>query len=785
MVSVLVVQDAHPSHHTSQPCSLSISKQTIPVTYRDAPRNNPDGTYYPGDSFYYVFSVKAGPSCVSFQLLPLLPSDGISIDHMGIINDGSQNHSVDWHDGDPYVDSDSASKLYDTLQRKCGNIAQYSACVFGKATVTHHPKCPVAAEPCIDHTQKIEQEAKAVKRVCTKTADGIKCRNITITRTGTITPPILGPDLKPVLTLETLIDSDGYAARNLDGTYYQWDPITVLNVPHLKWKDSRENTIHFEMQKKTKLVLEKQTYCKQNFCNLILKHPGISASVWPLGNGDGLDIYNATDASHLGLHKITYVINAYNNNDVALDSATVSIDALAVRYDPVYDQYPYSLLADDMRTAYENRAAIALHYFGSVGGGSDDIAGLHENRRSKINDFYYAGFGFDPWHPIQLDNMLYWSDASDVGILDEHKDVAINHAKILSEGHGDVVPCIVGGNETAMLVRAGYCKIFFEYPVLDTVITPLGPRYENVTLFNTLISKEFAGKDTTYLSHYEYMFPESLFHTDLSIRAIGTNNTKSPMMIPISVKVLPLMDNQTHTVSEYLYDKVYHDSQDGGLARIISNDTFPLMNQESGTGHVDTKLHRMSVKFEMYLNQGRQEIDGLKIEDLASEYFVNSRKAKFEVPLSVGLGALAPVSVMVHANNQSMQYDYSYVDFGTNHTITLNVAQDNALVVSRQQDVVSIEPPPHFEKITALYIDDILTDISCPYGCAIRIPSDRTASITAENAWGGQAHGIVPEFIEEPNPSVQDVAADNLLIVALFALSLPILYWIYHQSRKK
>ena len=57
----LAAEAAHAYHGTSFPCSLRVQGTILPVYYDGSPRNNPDGTFYPGDSFYYLVSYSAGP----------------------------------------------------------------------------------------------------------------------------------------------------------------------------------------------------------------------------------------------------------------------------------------------------------------------------------------------------------------------------------------------------------------------------------------------------------------------------------------------------------------------------------------------------------------------------------------------------------------------------------------------------------------------------------------------------------------------------------------------------
>jgi len=217
-----------------------------------------------------------------------------------------------------------------------------------------------------------------------------------------------------------------------------------------------------------------------------------------------------------------------------------------------------------------------------------------------------------------------------------HLDADSGHDTVIAGGHDDVIPCVEGAANTAMMVRAGYCRIYFEYPILDTVVGDRGPVYENATLFNTLISDHFAGRNATYLSHYEYAFPESLFHTVLSVESVGRGGTEN--QIPILVEVSPPAGGQTRDMHEYLHDKAYHDTGDAGFGRIVSGDAYPVHSKESGTGKVDLKLRRVSSQFDTYRIQGDMSLDGLHIMELAPAYFENSHNASLVVPLNVGLG---------------------------------------------------------------------------------------------------------------------------------------------------
>ena len=76
--------------HSPTSCILHVRGESHPVTYLGEPRQNPDGTYYPGDAFYYIFrwedrSDEPGDCAVH---APLLESGRLLLDHRVIWVDG-------------------------------------------------------------------------------------------------------------------------------------------------------------------------------------------------------------------------------------------------------------------------------------------------------------------------------------------------------------------------------------------------------------------------------------------------------------------------------------------------------------------------------------------------------------------------------------------------------------------------------------------------------------------------------------------------------------------------
>ncbi|MGI9568054.1 MAG: hypothetical protein ACR2LL_13735 [Nitrosopumilus sp.] len=205
----------------------------------------------------------------------------------------------------------------------------------------------------------------------------------------------------------------------------------------------------------------------------------------------------------------------------------------------------YPVLSDDERLAFHDIMGIALHYFGSesTDANPNDEIGIHEDRRSKINDYFCSTWGTDPWEYDFIDGTvgfsefsneidLIWDEAHDVGIIANEIPVVMSEeiaGDLIPSEFPAVVPYEVGEHGTANFVKAGSGKIKFDYPgLLDAVLDQEKKisRYENATVFNPLESDHFAGHDMTFLTFDEYMYPESFFHNTVSVLAVDSDGTQ-------------------------------------------------------------------------------------------------------------------------------------------------------------------------------------------------------------------------------------------------------------------
>ncbi|MCE2499035.1 MAG: hypothetical protein J4F28_08665 [Nitrosopumilaceae archaeon] len=111
--------------HSATSCILHVRGESHPVTYLDAPRQNPDDTYYPGDAFYYIFrwEDRSDPGdCIVHA--PLLETSRLLLDHHAVRVDGdgrmSRSAPLAHTDLDPAVGFLSSTDFYaGKIQTEC------------------------------------------------------------------------------------------------------------------------------------------------------------------------------------------------------------------------------------------------------------------------------------------------------------------------------------------------------------------------------------------------------------------------------------------------------------------------------------------------------------------------------------------------------------------------------------------------------------------------------------------------------------------------------------------
>ena len=622
------------------------------------------------------------------------------------------------------------------------------------------------------------------------------------------------------VTMETVgyefTEEAGYTSRNLDESYYVWDAINVVHNPLYKWKNDRVGTLFVEIEKShDPLVLVDEFFCESASCINTMEISGFLPWTEEFDYGGGNTVYNATSLDDIGEHEIEYTTTLYNIVP-QIDQNINSTNVLVVEYEPIYDSYVYPVLSDDERLAIHDRMGIALHYFGSesTDANPDDEIGIHEDRRSKINDYFYSTWGADPWEYELLDGTvadtdysdsvdLVWDEAHDVGIVNNElpvkKSEDIADQLIATEFPG-IIPFEVEQHETANFVKAGYGKIKFDYPGLyDVLVDPILkiPRFENATVFDTLQSSYFAGHEVTHLTNTEYMYPESFFHNSLSTKAVNAEGNQDDS-IEIILEIIPRLDiSGTQYIDGYMHDKILFDTQDDGFSHIITgldidknpivivngHDIYTLDDLESsgfGSASID-KTRRVLSSFTQYDVIEDQTFANDDVTDVSDKYLLDTQDAILPIPLTTGLDALSPFTISITADDGTNEitntFDQTWYDFSIDYSYEINIDDDNVLDIKRDPAnprVLLYQYDENFGKIESLKINDItITEdnlpecfkISSPNTCVISVPQEYQLDeldIIAANIWSGKTSVTLPE-IDEVTLNPQPPDAEHLI----------------------
>ena len=756
-------------------------------------RNNPDRTFYPGDAFDYNINTWT-EGCRHFQPCPVQSTPNLT----GISH--GPDCVIHGHDSE----DDPVGGTYGSSSNS------------GTATIS-----PTIGE---FESVSVSKRASAEQYTCHKAGGKWHCGWPTVSASASYFPPVILPHLEVTMEKDgyEFTEDDGYTSRNLDKTYYVWDAINVVHNPIYKWKNERVGTIFAEIDKDySPFTLEDEFFCNLASCTNTMIISGFVPWTESFDYGAGNTVYNATSLDLIGNHTISYNTRLYNISP-QIDVNDNSTSALVVEYEPIYDAYVYPVLSDDQRLAFDDRIGIALHYFGSesTDANPDDEIGIHEDRRSKINDYFYSTWGADPWEYQLLDGTvadtsysddidLIWDDAHDVGIVNNELPVKMSEdisGKLIATEFSGMIPFEVERHTTANFVKSGYGKIFFDYPgILDVVYddTLKIPRFENATVFDTLQSRHFAGHDVTHLTFTEYMYPESFFYNPVTVTAVDSDGTQDDS-VEILLEIEPRFDIPgTQYLDEYMYDKIFYDTADDGFSQIITgldmdgnqititndDDIYPMdENHISGFGSVTLeKTRRTASLFTQYDTILPQSFSDDDVTEISDKYLLDSESARLPIPLTTGLHALSPFYISISANDGTKEvtniFDNTWHDFSIPYEYWINMDDGNTLDIKRDPAnprVLLYNYDPNFGQIKSLQINDITIGSDdlpecfktrSENTCVIPVPQEYLADeviISAQNIWNGTAKvtlSEVDEYIINP-PSRK---AESLLFEGVFA----------------
>jgi len=617
-------------------------------------RQNPDGTYYPGDAFDVTILVSWTKNC--WNIYPQ------SIKSDGLMLSGIQRGPVS----------------YDNQGN--GHFYEYGHAEISTTVTSAH----------------ISQTVVAFGLVC----DLYKCSKGYTSGGDSYSPPIIKPQVTIALKFENFRDHDGYKMRNGDGTYYVWDGINVIFDPHYKWKDARFGTIDTHTDSKSDISLIGKYECHQKNCSYTFSNSAIEPWNYNFEYEEGHTAYNSTTSSDIHKHIFYYHTTVYNLGH-KIGEGDNSTTALVVQYKPVYKNYPYAVLKDNSWWGFGKRPAVALHYYGSVGGGSDDGSPvIHSDRRSKINSFAYNSFAYKILTPVPLNQSMTWSESYSANFVDDNFSYHDN--------------ALQSGKVSAMFVKAGYGKIIFNHPILFTI---LKTRYDNSTIINTLQSANFAGYDTLNLTKYYFGYPHTRFSTDVIV--ISLHSDGSINHLPLSLKMVPDFTENATYEQDFIRQKVVHD-RDMIFAGIVLDDMYGKQDSAAASGVINMQANLTS----------------MLIPDVYKVFAQNP----LDLPLNLVYEQPSPYNVTISAGAKQLSFLERGFQFDTNWRYVVNTDQDNILNGTRYQGLVNIYPDNKFGPYSQILIDGKVQNMTCTRGCTLLL-SDRNANATIEvfNAWGGKA----------------------------------------------
>ena len=599
MISLLVISqsvisvDAHIGNKISSGCMVEKNPSNSRINYFTPPRNNPDGSFYPGDKagflaefFIWGNACKWGAGKTGLEQVSDSRAIKLSNDNYGSnqrIDNGYIRivEKYDSHDMgiDKYILTTTREDVHNTRGTKITVSGNFDVDIE-KTNDCHGNRNRAGLEDYLPDyggslgyggedgwkwgrdiipNQTIHESCGKItivlKEVEKHTYGPHKCRHCdrstfytTTYHTIIIQPPTRAPITETIFTEHILQDTYGYIAANPDMTNYVWDPIAIQHEATFEFATERAGEISFEYERLSSDLLEEGTgyECSDKSCKKSLHHNdmldvvGIGFLPYPYltSNGGGMYAYVAPSLEHLGTHDITYNVMIYNLGRL-INTHTNSNSQLVVSYEPVFSHYVYPVLSDGKKYAYDDAQGITILYEGSHGNGPDDNDMLNPERRSRINAIYqnttsYSEIGAEP---IYHNDMLKWDSISHIngtnpdGWLSMYDGVGNGHAMFENDGYGIL-----------------YLAQELSHIILDEKMTR--KFYTNTTTYNNISSDRWAGYDSFQNWNYTYQYPHAPFAQWFEMSAYNPDGT---IYNDISLAVNVTIPDVTHK-ADMIYD---------------------------------------------------------------------------------------------------------------------------------------------------------------------------------------------------------------------------------------
>ena len=367
-------------------------------------------------------------------------------------------------------------------------------------------------------------------------------RSVRVERTALVPAAIAEPYVEVAVERPPILDLDGHASANADGTYYEWDLPSVHVRPSVLFGAERHGTLSFEVVRGPAPLPGIFTHACSGApsCDVAAGDGRVHITDTPVrsANGDRLDVFRP-DAGSTGNHTVGYEIRLLNVGR-AVDGAEASIDAVirVVPYIPWYSAaLAYTALAGPGHTTLEKMHALVLRYEGSLEEGGEWA--VYQGRRSKVSaavadvEYGLAGQGGVPGGGTAHSAMSLRGAAGLAGTAASAPPDALASLPERARGPwgNESAPVSLvlqgapgGGNATAVIGGAGIARILLGHDppgppgALETGAGAAAPG--GIILNATVESRMFGGRNATRLASYEYAYPAAHVSAALNVTAL-------------------------------------------------------------------------------------------------------------------------------------------------------------------------------------------------------------------------------------------------------------------------
>lgn len=710
------------------PCIVSISAQTSQLSYNNngvdgsLPRNNPDGTYYPGDAFLLSLSIGVKNRCTSTS---------VSITGGAGVSSACPSCQTSMIDISP-----SASPGTYTIKASVSGTGP-GGNGFASTSIP-----VIVADPMI--TIKVTQ-------VNVTDRDGYLMHNAD----GTYY-------INDAVALKYEVD---YRFKNARYGVIEPEVTRIHPYPHIADLDCLRRGEGGKEQGR--------------YCTLVV--PATSATSQysaEYAYATGISVANATAWQGLGPKTFQFDARLKNAGIYtgmhSIYRHTVSI----VNYAPRFVAYPYLNLKEDdddnTASAYGKKLMIGLHYLGSSDHNDDNNNNndvIKPLRRAKLN--FYTN---------EVRALVLGSKNTDVSKV---VGLTWLSGKPIDNNNSSVIAVVTSqAGKSAMIECAGYFKVAmkmiagsYNNPRPSSTQPPpaadddhVFSTIQNVTALPAFYSKDFAGKHSLLLFTTKYTYPDNTqqqFANTISIRVL---NGSSPLMhgLSVSLEIRPASSgtntNTTTTICDYIGKHAQWSTGDAMFTKIALSDTYSCgpvsASSTTGTAMLHAKMTGLIIPkvYEILYPGGLQTI-----------------------PPNIALESPASQILKVTVAGQSREYALPLYSFDQKNPIEIivNIGANNVLYAVRNGNAVTVKSPVNFGPITNLQVTGVTVTTaaglqSCNIDvCIINLPE--AATIVASNEWGGKAQAIVPAPVQTDIassiarvPNVLVVSNGQNVILALF-----------------